>query len=313
MFDMTTPNREQIYSKAKQLYVQSCYRSGSQSLGDVNPTYEELAESGFVVAAQSELMCSDSASVYGVVEPKTCKSEIEEDNDLDSFPIDLIMKEGCVVVGGRGCGKTNLLKLLVSEALRRKVDAKLFDPSLAWKGFPLPTIKVKDGKHPVESRYNTIYDVSRLSVLEVRKFVSETMSRDLTESIYLTDLGKKPTCVFFIEEAQNIIPSNTLRLLRFQDVSRFVSQGRNFGLTYVASTQRLARVDVDLVEISGVKYWFKLEGERNLTKARWWLSKYRTWSLRELEVGQCYLQIGNRVKLLRLPLFETEKVEVTCR
>jgi hypothetical protein len=107
---------------------------------------------------------------------------------------------------------------------------------------------------------------------------------------------------------QNVILPNSLRTHKFQEISRATTQGRNFNLSYVCSTQRLASTDVNLIEISGVRFWFKSEGENTLKKARAWLPKFATWRLRNLEVGQCYLQIGSKIKLLRLPLFDAKKV-----
>ena len=153
-----------------------------------------------------------------------------------------------------------------------------------------------------------IYNVSRLSVLETRKFVSEMMYRDFEESVKLVDNGyEPPQILYIIEDRQNVILPNSLRSLKFQEISRFVSQGRNFNLSYLASTQRLASTDTNLAEISGIKYWGKLEGENNLRKARSWLSKYQTWNLRNLDIGQFYLQSGSCVKLLRFPKFEAVK------
>jgi len=160
----------------------------------------------------------------------------------------------------------------------------------------------------VNSKWNWVFDISRLSVLEARDFVSETLKEDLEEAIILTDSGIKHSALVVIEEARNIIPSHSLRTKKFVDISRFVTQGRNFGLSFIASTQRLASVDINLVEISGVRYFFRLSGQRNLTKARLWLDKYTTWKLRGLEVGTCYLQMRDKVKLLRLPLFEAQRV-----
>lgn len=134
------------------------------------------------------------------------------------------------------------------------------------------------------------------------------LTKDLTEAVALTDAAVKPSCLLVLEEAQNLIPTHSLRSKKFLEISRFITQGRNFGLSFIASTQRLSSVDINLIEISGVRYWFKLEGHRNISKARWWLNKYKAWRLRELELGQCYVQVGSRIRLLRLPLFKVEKV-----
>lgn len=120
---------------------------------------------------------------------KTCE------RSLIKFPISTIMREGCFVCGGRGGGKSNLAKLIVKQALACEIAVKIIDSSLAWKDFPLPKIKVRKGR--VECRPNAIYDLSRLSVIEMREFVKLMMTKDLQEAIYLTDMGKKFLCCTF--------------------------------------------------------------------------------------------------------------------
>jgi len=304
---MTTPRKSEIEKHATELYVQECYRSGHPELAETNPTRQELSQDGFLQAAQSELM-RDRAKTQ--IEEWKNYNETEYCESLEDFPVEAIAREGSFVVGGRGCGKTNLLKILVQRMINRKIRVKVLDSCLAWKGYPLPTVRVK--KLEAFQKWNTIYDLSRLSVLEARELVSKMMARDVQEAIALTDAGVKPKCVYVLEEAQNLIPSNSLRAKRFMEISRFVTQGRNFGLSYVCSTQRLSSVDINLIEISGVRYWFKLEGHRSLVKARYWLDKYTVWRLRDLPVGSGYLQIGSNIKLLELPLWSQKELKVTA-
>lgn len=138
----------------------------------------------------------------------------------------------------------------------------------------------------------------------MREFVKLMMSEDTKRAIEATELGLCFLLLYVLEEVQNLIFPNTLRSLKFQDVSRFATQGRNFNLSYIGITQRLGSVDASLVEISSVNFWFKLKGENNLRKARSWLDKYHVWRLRDLEIGTCYQQSGSNVKLVKVPLFE---------
>jgi len=277
--------------------------------------FEELKESRVYEEARDNLMRSEghefldyleklaNESGYMLVKTKEAYSQ-----DLEDFPIEDIMVRGCFVTGGRGVGKSNLIKLLTMNMIRAKIQVKVFDPSLAWKDFPLSKTKVRR-KFNLGSEWNRIYDISRLSVVEAREYVRNTLERDLIEAIRLTDLGMKPKALVVIEEAQNIIPSHSLRSKKFLEISRFITQGRNFGLSFIASTQRLASVDINLIEVSGIRYFFRLSGQRNLMKARYWLNKYSTWNLRNLETGQTYLEVEGKIKLLRLPLFKaTQKV-----
>jgi len=276
------PSKKQIIKKAVELWHAQRCQQGDPAF-DVEPEESELVEDGYVQSARSMLMRNQ------------CRSQIEEwkgynesqySEDLEDFPIKSILRECGFVIGGRGSGKTNLLKLVVEESLKQKIRVKVFDPTLAWKTFFLERIRVERNSW-IPNLWNRTYDISRFSVLEARDFVSKMVSKDLEEAIISTDQGFRPRCLYVLEEAQNLVPSNSLRSFKFQDISRFVTQGRNFGLSFLCASQRLASVDINLVEISGVKYFFKLEGHRNLVKARYWLDKFHTWKLRELEIGSC--------------------------
>jgi len=310
---VTTPTQKEIIDEAFKINAQRNHKINLNT-----PTTQELKEDGTFNEARIGLMqnrekhetlnyLEKMASEFGFELVKT-KNMHAYAEDLETYPIEDILKYCCFVNGGRGSGKTNALKLIVSEALRAKVTVKVFDPSLQWKTFPLKRVKVRHERLTENCSWNTVYDISRLSVLEARDYVSAMLENDLEESIHLTDISQKPRCLVVLEEVQNIIPSHSLRSNKYLEISRFVTQGRNFGLSFIASTQRLASVDINLVEISGVRYWFKLEGARNLTKARFWLSKYHAWRLRTFERGVCYLQCGHKIKLLRLPKFEIENV-----
>lgn len=284
-----------------------------------NPEDYELRESGYWNLSRDSLMRSEDSEYkihiekeardLGLLKHRKELFETEYDGDLEDFPVKAILREGCFLTGNRGCGKSNALMVLVERMLRRKIEVKVFDGCLAWKYYPLPHIRVTSVEQAFQ-KWNVVYDLSRLSVLEAREVVTKMMTRDMQAAIALTDAGMKPKCVYILEEAQNLIPTNSLRAQKYMEISRFITQGRNFGLSYVCSTQRLSTVDINLIEISGVRYWFKLEGARNLSKARWWLDKYVVWRLRDLEVGQCYVQVGSKAKLLKVPMFQREQLEV---
>ena len=282
------------------------------------PTPQELKEEGYFQTAKVDLMRNqgraalnhfeEMANENGYELVKKRKEATEYAHDLEAYPIESIMTEGAFGISARGHGKTNLMKLLTMQALKRGVKVKVIDSTLQWKRFPLKTVKVQRKTGKIVCELNRVYDVARLSVLEIRQFVSMMMERDFAEAVALTDIGRKPSLLYVIEEVQNVVLPNSLRTLKFQEISRFVTQGRNFGLSFLCSTQRLASTDANMPEISGVKFWGKLEGENNLRKARAWLPKFTVWRLRDLEVGQFYLQIGSKVKLLRLPKFEAKEV-----
>lgn len=230
--------------------------------------------------------------------------------------VETILDECCFISGGRKSGKTNLGILLVDQLLRNDVQLKVIDSSRQWlKRSSLPYyVKVPMGK---TSRYgsftiwelpnvwNCIYDCSRLSTVQMREFVSGMMQNDFQEAVVLDEQGVKVKACYVLEECQNLIPNSALRSYSFQEISRFVTQGRNFGLSYIALTQRLASVDSNLVEISGLKYFGKTEGDNNRRKAKAWLPREYLNKARDLTTGEFLHQYGSKITLEKVPLFQS--------
>jgi len=306
---MATPTTEQIREKALELWHLGL------PISKINPTDEELRENGTWRKATIALMSSKPEKLPKSLMSSQSESEdrLSRISDLEDFPISQVMKEGCFVCGTRGSGKSNLAKQIVRRVLGCKIGVKVFDPSLSWKDFPLPRIKVKAIGSSL-CKPDSIYDLSRLSVLEARNFVMAMMKEDLSRAIDLTDLNASVPMLYVLEEVQNLIPSNSLRTFKFLEISRFITQGRNFGLSFLGITQRLSSVDVNLVEISGLKFWLRQSGENNLRKARNYLDKCSVLLLRDLDTGTCFKQSGSEIDLVRLPLWNkplTLKTEVS--
>jgi hypothetical protein len=84
-----------------------------------------------------------------------------------------------------------------------------------------------------------------------------------------------------------------------------VTQRRNFGLSYIALTQRLASVDSNLAEISGLKFFGKTEGDNNRRKAKAWLPKQYLNKARDLKTGEFLHQYGSKITSEKVPLFQS--------
>lgn len=227
-------------------------------------------------------------------------------NDIDT---DTILREGAFVSGGRGSGKSNLAYWLAERLITNGVAVKVIDSSLAFKqNSSVPFYqKIKYKYQSVGDLTNCIYDFSRLSCSTMRAFVGCLLEDALNVAIEATDNGQQKPQVWIFDECQNLIPSGALRSTKDteQSISRFITQGRNFSCGYIALSQRLASCDVNLVEISGLKYFGKCEGENNLRKIKAWLPKDTVKRLRDLSVGQFYRQHGSVVELVTTKKFYT--------
>jgi len=227
-----------------------------------------------------------------------------------------ILDECWFISGGRKSGKTNLGILLVDELLNNDVQVKVIDSSRQWVKRSSVPYYVKVASARVSSYglfaiwdlpnvWNCIYDCSRLTTAQMREFVQGMMEHDFQEAVILDEQGVEVKACYVLEECQNLIPNSALRSYSFQEISRFVTQGRNFGLSYIALTQRLASVDSNLVEISGLKYFGKTEGDNNRRKAKAWLSKEYLNKARDLRTGEFLRQYGSKITLEQVPLFQS--------
>ncbi|MFX0197274.1 MAG: hypothetical protein ACFFCW_14205 [Candidatus Hodarchaeota archaeon] len=233
--------------------------------------------------------------------------------------IDLVQRmldECCFISGGRKSGKTNLGILLVDQLLNSGVQVKVIDSSRQWlKRSSVPHyVKVASARVSsyglfaiwnLPNVWDCIYDCSRLTTTQMREFVSGMMQNDFQEAVILDEQGVRVKAFYVLEECQNLIPNSALRSYSFQEISRFVTQGRNFGLSYIALTQRLASVDSNLVEISGLKYFGKTEGDNNRRKAKAWLPKDYLNKARDLQTGEFLQQYGSKITLEKVPLFQS--------
>jgi len=228
--------------------------------------------------------------------------------------VETILNECCFISGGRRSGKTNLGILLVDQLLKNDVQVKVVDSSRQWLKRSSVPYYVKVASPRVSSYglfaiwnlpnvWNAVYDCSRLTTPELREFVQGMMQNDFQEAVFLDEQGVQVKVCYILEECQNLIPNSALRSYSFQEISRFVTQGRNFGLSYIALTQRLASVDSNLVEISGLKYFGKTEGDNNRRKAKAWLSKEHLEKAKDLRTGEFIFQYGSKITLEKVPLF----------
>ena len=230
--------------------------------------------------------------------------------------VETILNECCFISGGRRSGKTNLGILLVDQLLKNDVQVKVIDSSRQWLKRSSVPYYVKVASARVSSYglfaiwnlpniWNCIYDCSRLTTVQMREFVQGMMQHDFQEAVILDEQGVQVKACYILEECQNLIPNSALRSYSFQEISRFVTQGRNFGLSYIALTQRLASVDSNLVEISGLKYFGKTEGDNNRRKAKAWLPKEYLNKAKDLKTGEFLQQYGSKITFEKVPLFQS--------
>jgi len=137
-------------------------------------------------------------------------------------------------------------------------------------------------------------------LLELRMISSEVTKDALIRGTAETQIGIPKTWIF-IDEAQNIIPSRTATMAN-RELTRFIREGRNFGLSMAISTQQpqaidpkvMAQVDTLVVhtltlqsDINYVLNNIKSPLPESISVGR--RSVGIAGAIRELEIGQCLL------------------------
>ncbi|MEA2089377.1 MAG: hypothetical protein U9O89_01270 [Thermoproteota archaeon] len=112
---VATPKRSEIIKRAMELYHNDNY-----AVSSVNPTVDELRESGYIQRAMTQLMRVNPYVVEADPNEslKEKKQSIQQ-SDTTPFNVGLALKSGTFVSGGRGTGKSNLAKQLVEKLMQK--------------------------------------------------------------------------------------------------------------------------------------------------------------------------------------------------
>lgn len=316
---MTTPTRSQIYEKALELWHKENMIHGTKTA--INPTVEELKESGYYQTAQQILMCANPYKITIEKQSEPDKLEQLRQRDLiacKSQPKLIsdglfaeILKTGLIVASGKGHGKTNAVKVITSEILKRNVaKVKVFDSALNWI-FDFSELKYQliSEDTQVYNVANCVYDLTFIDDPEqINRIIRQIVSIDFhnfARMKLLTYGNVSNWLVYVIEEAQNIIGSSALRSYRNRFWLKAISTGRNIGLSFVFVTQRLSDVSSKAVERCQGYLIGKMTGDNDLRKLRSIAGKELSWLVKDLQVGQFYYYNGRR-KLIQFPLYNSK-------
>lgn len=290
---MTTPTRQQIIDRAKELWHTQAARNGNPAF-DVSPEIEELREAGLLAVAQSELMRDNSRH-----EAENWKGYVEQTDNFETdcdvktgvpFNVNDALASGFYLCGTRQLsGKTNLAKLLVSKLIGYGVTVYVVDPSLAWlSNSPIKQIITMSSlpRNLDARRTNTIFNVSRLGYAERFVFV-----KGLCKGLTASHLDGFPVCEMVVfEEAQTYLPNGCMRSRKYSDITDFVTVGGNYGLSFGAVTQFSASVDKAVVKLAQQRF-FGLTTEDNDKKyVRSFIGKKWMDDLVSLRLGQFLYQ-----------------------
>lgn len=232
--------------------------------------------------------------------------------------VETILTGNCFIAGSRGCGKSSLAMRLADLLKNNGVRVVVIDSSRVWlKRSSLPYfVKIpKSTSNPYGIFYywdfkipneDLIFDVSRLSVLELREFACGFLENIFNMALTLDEVGMQAQVCVIVEEAQNLIPNSSLRSMAYQEISRYITQGRNFHCSIIGVSQRLASVDTNFVENCDLRYIGRTSGDNNRRKLKGFgISKEDTATIQNLPKGKFLMHYGTSTSIEDVPYFKS--------
>jgi len=294
------PKKEKVLERARELYVQHCYRNGCPELANVNPEDSELAESGFVAVARSELMRDNPKA-----ESAEWKSYSENLQNSSGVKLDVqdALASGIYTCGTRNVGKSDLNMMIADVMQSNDVIVLVFDPSRDWLKRssiqkyltvqPFTPITI-----PIES---LIYDLSLLTLSEQKSYV-ERFNRTLFEH-QISNGGQWYFCIF--EEAHQYFPQGCLRAKAFQYSVRLLTQGRNFRISMALISQFSSMVDKDTMKFMNQRFFGTSNEPNDISYLKGFLNK-QAQELKTLNSGEFLYFNKGKISRVSIKTYESE-------
>lgn len=237
---MTTPTRGEIYQKATELWFQDQHRSGCSELAQTNPEYSELAESGFVAAAQSMLMSRGNPNIVVIPEKEAEPKETSKGFSLD---VDEAFKTGAYACGSSGVGKSDVAMNAVKQ-LPESTIVIVFDPSQDWQNrSSIPRYEtLEDAYIDTIPQENIIYDISLLGTEQTQKIVENFCKRLLKQQAETPEDFRRQYFLVF-EEGHEYFSEGALRAKRLENTAKIMTRDRNFKIRFMCITPFSSLID----------------------------------------------------------------------
>jgi hypothetical protein len=305
-----TPTKEEIERKARELYADHCYRTNTPQLADITPELSELKENGFVSLAISELMTSEKKKY---AEYMNDSGDLEVKELAEVLDLNEILASGVYCSGTSGHGKSDLM-MYVSDILREHdVIIIAVDSSQDWQNrSSIPYVQTVQNPYQVNIPENSlIMDISLLSIAERQTF-AENLCRLLYEHQAKTPKHLRKQYFIIFEESHVYLNEGTLRSKKFQNITRLVTEGRNFNVRFACVTQFASLISKVTMKFMRLRFFGYADEPNDLRFISGFLGSEHVKQLRNLEHGSFIHYNSGRLSLVNIEPYasSTEKVQL---
>lgn len=322
---MTTPNRSMIYAKALELWRNDRLRNGQPF--ETTPEDYELREEGYFITAQQILMFGDNqpkayTDQFSNLEKQSeqqseqpLEQPLETPFEVKPFTVDTkeLMATGVFCTGTRQSGKSNTAKHIVRQLINEGKVVFIIDPTQVWqKDFSeLSHLIISEPHGQTEITWDlksTVFDTSQLTPKSQQRF-TELFCAAVFNHATVTPKPLRPQIVCVYEEAHTAMENNKLNGNTYQNTKRFLTQGANFGLSFIAITQFPALVDKLPLKSAQQRYFGKTSEPNDLKYLKAYLGKHVTW-LPSMPLGQfLYVHSGRLSRIATVKYEENQNTE----
>lgn len=232
-----------------------------------------------------------------------------------AFDLDECLRSGVFICGTTGSGKTNFAMIIAKHLMEEEIVLFVIDPTRQWMEiFGLIARTTTIGEHSTElpsMDWNThhILDTSQLTPLQQRAFV-ELFSDHLIKVTSETKQDKKPNRIIIFEECHTPMYPGSFKSKDVQRTSQLLTQGRNFGIRFIAITQFPASCDKIFVRIAQQRYFFLTSEKSDIDYIRAFIGAEAR-HLPKLQRGACIYCYRGETERIHSPVFGQEPVQHT--
>lgn len=301
---MTTPKKKEIVERAKELFFQNEWKNGNRTW--LNPSEQELRESGFISLAISQLMrnleTEHSEYLHNL---DTTQNMIRDKHEI---PIDLEeCKKSNILISGTNQQGKSLCAMAISDRLVREGwQVLIFDNVGHWKRkSSIPnSFVVKDEDCRLNAVDSIVFDLSLLKLRD-QKSVIEKFLEKLWIFKVVSRNDRWVFCVF--EEFQ--LYARNIRGELSQNLLRMMSVGANWGIRCLGITPDLSLIDPCFIRLCQQRYHFRLGNEPNAKRRfRSYYGFDWTRTTQNLDVGFCVYVNKDRLEVWKIPMFQKERL-----
>lgn len=215
-------------------------------------------------------------------------------------------RSNILISGTNSQGKSLCAMAICDKLMRHGFQIYAIDSTGIWKrksSIPWYYQVSEATLRYVLPKRSMVFDVSRLTASYQREFLENILGE-----IWLRRLDNYNKWLMIAIEEAHLLMRN-IRGKASENLLRFCSVGRNINTRVLGISPSFVGLDAEFRRLAQQRYHFKLPNESN-TKRRFCSIYSKDWYrvAKELDVGFCIYYLDERMKVVKIPYFQTSKV-----